>query len=151
MKKLKKLALITALTMAAPLAFAASCEVTIEGNDAMQYNLDTLEFSQSCDTINLTLEHTGSLPVDVMGHNVVIAHSEDIEGVSDDGLAAGLDNDYVKPDDERVVAHTDMIGGGESTTIEISMADFNIDEEYEFFCSFPGHHGIMKGDIKFVD
>jgi len=35
-------------------------------------------------------------------------------------MSAGIENDYVKPDDSRVYAHTKVVGGGESTTIEIT-------------------------------
>jgi len=51
------------------------------------------------------------------------------------------------PDDERVIGATDIIGGGEQTSTTFSVEGLSKDEEYMFFCSFPGHIGIMKGTV----
>jgi len=59
------------------------------------------------------------------------------------------DNNYLKPDDERVIGATDIIGGGEQASTTFSVEGLNKDEEYMFFCSFPGHIGIMKGTVTF--
>ena len=44
-----------------------------------------------------------------------------------------------------IVAHTKVIGGGESVTITF---DAPAAGTYDFLCSFPGHYAIMKG--KFI-
>ena len=44
-----------------------------------------------------------------------------------------------------MIAHTDLIGGGQVTSIEFDAPDAGT---YEFLCSFPGHSGLMKG--KFI-
>ncbi|MGP1667228.1 MAG: plastocyanin/azurin family copper-binding protein, partial [Rhodanobacter sp.] len=54
---------------------------------------------------------------------------------------------YVKPDDARVIAHTSLIGGGESTSMSFAVSKIQGDGPYEFFCSFPGHSALMKGSI----
>jgi len=84
----------------------------------------------------------------IMGHNVVIAKTADMKGVLDDGSAAGLDANYVKKDDARVVAHTKIIGGGESDTVKFKLDKVKAGEDYSFFCSFPGHSMMMKGAFK---
>lgn len=84
-----------------------------------------------------------------MGHNVVITDTANIQAVGTEGMSAGLDNQYVKPNDDRVYAYTDIIGGGESTTITFSTAKMTAGGDYSFFCSFPGHWAIMKGKFEF--
>ena len=68
-------------------------------------------------------------------------------GVLADGMGAGLDNDYVKPGDTRVVAHTKMIGAGEDTSVTFDVSKLQSGGPYAFFCSFPGHAALMKGSI----
>lgn len=139
-----------ALLLAAPTAFGAECAVTIEGNDAMQFNLDSIEVSKPCKEFTINLKHVGKLAKNVMGHNVVIAATADMNGVNTDGMQAGLENDYVKPDDPRVIAHTKMIGGGESASVSFDPAKLKDGTAYSFFCSFPGHAALMKGTVNLV-
>ncbi len=71
--------------------------------------------------------------------------------VVNEGAAAGLDNDYLKADDSRILAHTKMIGGGESTSVTFDVAQLQADGQYMFFCTFPGHAAVMKGTVTLVD
>lgn len=123
------------------------CATTIEGNDAMQFNVDSITIPASCSDFTINLEHTGQLPEVAMGHNVVITSAANMQAVAADGLSAGADNEYVKADDDRVIAFTDIIGGGESTSVTFSTSDLQSGGPYEFFCSFPGHSALMKGTI----
>lgn len=82
-----------------------------------------------------------------MGHNIVITTTEDARAVANDAIAAGLNNQYVKPEDERVVAFTDIIGGGEKTSVTFKVDKLKTDKAYTFFCSFPGHIALMKGTV----
>lgn len=149
--KLKTLALTAVLSFAAPVAMAANCTIDVEGNDAMQFNVTEIEVSKSCDEVTLNFKHVGNLPKAAMGHNVVITKAADAQAVVTDAAAAGPAADYLKPDDERVVVHTDMLGGGEETSITFEPSVFEEGEEYMFFCSFPGHFAVMKGEVKLVD
>ena len=63
-------------------------------------------------------------------------------------MSAGADAAYVKADDSRVIAHTSLVGGGESTSVTFSTAGMSATEAYQFFCSFPGHWAIMQGSFK---
>lgn len=128
-------------------ATVSDCATTIEGNDAMQFNVDSITIPASCSEFTINLEHTGQLPEVAMGHNVVITSTADMQAVAADGLSAGADNEYVKADDDRVIAFTDIIGGGESTSVTFSTSDLQSGGPYEFFCSFPGHSALMKGTI----
>ncbi|MFA5488164.1 MAG: azurin [Candidimonas sp.] len=127
---------------------AAQCEATIEGNDAMQFNVKDVTVDKSCKEFTLHLKHVGKLPKAAMGHNLVLTKQSDMQAVANDGVAAGVDGDYVKAGDDRVIAHTKLIGGGESTSVTFDVAKLAAGETYEYFCSFPGHWAIMKGTLK---
>ncbi len=101
---LRKLLLASILMLGAPAAMAATCSVDIEGNDQMKFNLANIDVSKACKDFTINLKHTGKLPKAAMGHNVVIAATSDMKGVDTDGIKAGLPNNYVKPDDARVIA-----------------------------------------------
>ncbi|WP_018984840.1 azurin [Salinimonas chungwhensis] len=124
------------------------CETTIESNDAMQYNKKEIVVPASCEEFTLTLTHTGKMEKAVMGHNWVLTESGEAQAVATDGMAAGIDNGYLKPDDERIIANTDLIGGGGESSVTFSVSDLNKSEDYTFFCSFPGHISLMKGTLK---
>ena len=70
---IRKILLATGLMLAAPMAFAATCSVDLEGNDAMKFNLSNIDVSKSCKTFTVNLKHTGSLPKTAMGHNWVLS------------------------------------------------------------------------------
>ena len=48
-------------------------------------------------------------------------------------------------------SHTKLIGGGEETTVTIDTSKFAAGNKYEFFCSFPGHIAMMRGNVNLVD
>lgn len=135
---------------ASSFAFANECATTVESTDAMQFNTKNVSIPASCDEFTVTLKHTGTLPKKSMGHNWVMTKEGDAHAVATAGMSAGLDNDYLKPNDARVIGATKIIGGGEQTTTTFSVAELNKDDEYMFFCSFPGHIGIMKGTVTFT-
>lgn len=124
---------------------AASCETTIESNDQMQYNVKEIAISKSCKEFKITLKHTGKAPVTAMGHNVVIAKAADAQAIATE---AATTKGELKADDARVIAHTNLIGGGEETSVTVDTSKLNAADSYEFFCSFPGHFGMMKGTVK---
>jgi len=126
-------------------AQAADCEVTVDSTDQMRFDTDRIVMDASCEEFTVHLTHSGNLAKNVMGHNWVLTLAEDLRGVANDGISAGLDNDYIKPDDERVIAFTEIIGGGEETSITFDVSGLSKDKDYEFFCSFPGHSALMKG------
>jgi azurin len=130
-----------------PAAVVADCSTTIEGNDAMQYNVGSIVVPASCGKFTITLKHTGKMPVAAMGHNVVIAKVADVQAVAADGVAAGVAASHIKTGDARVIAHTRLVGGGESASVTFPTSKIKTGGPYEFFCSFPGHVAMMKGSI----
>ncbi len=148
---LKKVIVTAALLAASGPLMAAQCSVDLEGNDAMQFNKKVIEVSKSCKDFTINLKHVGKLPKAAMGHNVVISKTADINAVGTDGVAAGAANDNVKKGDARVIAHSKLIGGGETTSATFPVASLKAGDAYSYFCSFPGHWGVMKGELKLVN
>jgi azurin len=125
------------------------CKLEISGNDMMQFDKKELKAAAGCSTVQLTLKHVGKLPAQAMGHNWVLVKSADANAVASAGMAAGLPNHYVPPKDARVIAHTKVIGGGESQTIKFPTSKLKKGEAYTFMCTFPGHSALMKGKFIF--
>ncbi|SFZ90911.1 azurin [Flaviramulus basaltis] len=119
--------------------------IVITSNDLMQYNIKEIK-AKAGQKVKLTLRHIGKLDINVMGHNVVILK----QGVDLSGFAAKAaterDNKYIPKDSQDdIIAHTDLIGGGQVSSIEFDAPEAGT---YDFLCSFPGHSGLMKG--KFI-
>jgi azurin len=146
---LRQIVVASGLLLAADMAQATkTCTLTIEGNDLMRYNVSEMTVAADCTEVEVVLKHVGKLPVQTMGHNWVLAATADFTAVANAGVTAGLANDHVPPGDARVIAHTRMIGGGQTAAVRFSTEDLTQGGDYTFFCSFPGHYGLMKG--KFI-
>lgn len=127
--------------------WAANCATTVEANDAMQYNVSSITVPRSCKNFTVTLKHTGKMPRNVMGHDWVMTTAANESGAVADGTQAGLDHNYVKPGDPRVIAATRIIGGGETTSVSFKPSMLKPGTDYVFFCSYPGHAAVMRGKI----
>ncbi len=126
---------------AAP-AIPDAIELAIEGNDAMKYNVDRLEAVEGQE-VTLTLTHTGKLAKAAMGHNwVLLAKGTDVAAFGTAAMTA-TETDYIPADmEDAIVAHTSMVGGGETTSVTFTAPASGV---YDFICSFPGHSALMKG------
>ena len=129
---------------------ADSCEQVIEGNDMLQFNLKEMKVSAACDSVTVTLKHTGVMAAEIMGHNWVLTTDSDFMPVATAAAGAGLENNYVPVGDDRVLSATSIIGGGEETSVTFSIGSLSTGDDYTFFCSFPGHYAIMKGSFKVI-
>jgi azurin len=141
-----------ALTAALALPLAAHadpCKLEISGNDVMQYDKHELAVPATCKEITVTLHHVGKQPREVMGHDWVLVKTADMDAVDQAGLGAGLANDYVAPGDKRVLAHTKVIGGGETTSVTFPSSILRKGGDYSYLCTFPGHSALMHGKFRF--
>ena len=81
-----------------------------------------------------------------MGHNLVILKKDvDALAFGQKVLASGGSATNALPKSllGEVIAHSDLLGPGESETIE-----FNAPKEkgdYQYVCTFPGHFAMMRG------
>ena len=136
----------------APAAAAGGeCEAVIVSDDAMKFDPKEIQVKSSCKQYKITLKHEGKMPKSAMGHNVVVSKSADKDGILADGQTAGEANNYVKAGDERVVAHTKLLSGGEQDSVTFDVSKLAKGEAYEYYCSFPGHYATMNGKLTLVD
>ncbi|HEY9030319.1 MAG TPA: azurin [Kangiella sp.] len=138
---MRKILLTVVLALFAMPLFAK--DVVVNSDDAMKFDVSEIKVKAG-EEVKLTLNHTGKLAKDVMGHNfVVLATGTDVQAFANAAIQAKA-NDYIPEGDDRVLAHTKVIGGGESDTITFTLKEKGT---YEFICSFPGHSFMMKGVI----
>lgn len=142
-----KLVAVSLLTLASSQLMAAECKVTVDSTDQMSFDTKAIEIDKSCKTFTVELKHSGSLPKNVMGHNLVISKEADMQPIATDGLSAGIDKNYLKEGDARVIAHTKIIGAKETDSVTFDVSKLDAAQKYGFFCSFPGHISMMKGTV----
>ena len=117
-------------------------EIVIEGNDQMKYNLSEIKVKAG-QTVKLTLKHVGTMAVEVMGHNwVLLKPGVTKEEFGMESMSAKESGYIPAKYEDMIIAHTEMIGGGEETSIEFTAPEAG---SYIFMCSFPGHFGAMHG------
>lgn len=135
---------ILAACFVSPLLIASEVKIEIDSNDQMQYNKKAFEVVEG-QNVTLVLTHSGKLPKAAMGHNVVILKSGTNVPEFAMKCAPMAASDYIPQDPESkafVVAHTKMLGGGETDTITFTAPAAG---EYPFLCTFPGHFAMMQG------
>ena len=143
-----RLLLALALLGAAGVANAApNCAIKLKGGDNMQFDQRTATVSAGCKTISIELEHTGRMPVAAMGHNVVLSTTANADALARDAIKAGAAANYVPAGDNRVIASTRLIGGGQRITASFAGSALRAGGAYTFFCSFPGHSSLMRGTL----
>lgn len=131
--------------------WAADCSVDIEASDRIAFNADVIEVSRSCREFTVNLHHVGRLEHTRMGHNWVLVRAREQQAVANAGLFGGLGHSFVRPGDARVIASTRLLGGGESDSVTFPVSLLEDGEQYQFFCSFPGHAPLMRGSLRLVD
>lgn len=118
-------------------------KITIESSDQMKYNLSQIKVKAG-QTVTLTLKHVGKMPIQAMGHNLVILQKgTDIVAFTRLASTAKATG-YVPSGSKSVIAATKLIGGGQETSITFTAPAKGV---YDFICSFPGHFSMMKGKL----
>ncbi|KAA5826377.1 azurin [Algibacter amylolyticus] len=118
-------------------------DVTITGNDAMQFNKKEIRVKAG-EKVKITLKHIGKMDKNVMGHNfVLLKKGVDVMAFGNKAATAKATN-YIPENGKDVIAHTDLVGAGETTVVEFDAPEAGT---YDFLCSFPGHYALMKGKL----
>lgn len=130
------------------LGVAAEDAVTLEltGNDQMQFDKKELTVTTGQE-VTIDFKHIGKMPKQAMGHNVVILK----EGTELPAFAAAAvqaaAHDYIpqaEDQQEKIIAHSKMIGGGEEDKFTFTAPEPGT---YPFLCTFPGHFALMNGKL----
>lgn len=124
---------------------AVTNHIELEGHDNMTYTGGDLFKVKAGEEITLTLKNVGKLPKESMGHNVVIlTPGTDHAEFGGEAFKAKAEDYIPATFASSIVAHTKLLGPGESDTIKFK---FDTPGVYTFVCSFPGHWGTMHGTI----
>ncbi len=126
----------------APAAKTAGGAVTLEiasKGEELLYDKDKLE-APAGSKITLKFKNNSS----ALMHNWVLVKPGTGDAVAADGLAAGEAKGYLKENDDRVIAHTKMVKGGETDSVTFDAPAAGV---YPYVCSFPGHSVLMKGTL----
>jgi azurin len=139
---------IIALAGAALLSLISGCSrapeappkmIAINADDKMKYDVTAFD-AKPGQKISVTLKNIGTTPKFSMGHNfVVLDRNVNVQNFLD-AASTNAAHDYVPPEYEKkgVIAHTKLLGPGESETVTFNAP--YIPGDYPFFCSFPGHY-----------
>jgi azurin len=117
--------------------------VHLTGNDQMRFSTNRIEVKAG-QKIKIEFKNAGALPKDVMGHNlIVLKPGSDVNALAAKGIALKA-SEYIPPDAPEIIAHTRLLGPGESQVLEFDVPGPGT---YPFLCSFPGHVGLMNGQL----
>lgn len=115
-----------------------SNSVELTANDQLKYNTNDLHVKAN-QKVTLTLKNVGTMPKESMGHNfILLKDGVDLTAFAKEAISAP---DHIPTSDPAIIAHTKLLGPGESDTIEFTVPL----GEYTYICSFPGHYMSMTG------
>lgn len=118
--------------------------VSITGNDQMQFSIREIK-AKPGEKLRIKLTNIGSMPAQTMSHNWVLLKKMDTAGVNALAMAAASKPNHLPDDLSAIIAHTKMLGPGESDTIEVTAPSES--GSYPYLCTFPGHAALMNGQF----
>jgi len=128
-------------------AFAAQAKtVEIEGLNSLRFSTEQITVKPG-EEVTIKLTNSTKLPASAMSHNwLLLTAGADAKAV-DEAAAKAKDNAYVPAGkSDQILAHTGLVGGGESDTVTFTAPEEPGD--YEYICTFPGHLAAgMKGTL----
>lgn len=119
-------------------------QINLTGSDDMKFD-KTLFKVKAGQQVTLDFKNVGKLPAAAMSHNVVILQQgTDVQKFGEAAVPAAATGHIPPSMTDDVIAHTKLLGPGESDKITFKLSDPGV---YDFICSFPGHFGVMHGKI----
>jgi azurin len=89
--------------------------------------------------VRINLKNEGTDPA--MVHNLLVINYGKRAELAQMAIEAGAEAQYI-PDSKDVIAASELAQPGETITFEFQAPAKN---NYEFFCSYPGHSQMMRG------
>ncbi|MEX0681418.1 MAG: plastocyanin/azurin family copper-binding protein [Balneolales bacterium] len=121
--------------------------IHVKGTDNMKFDVSLIE-AKPGEQIKIIFETVSNMPKESMAHNLAIIDLDvDLDAFAMASMMA-RDNMYIAPEFESgIIARTEMIGGGETSSIEFTVPETPGD--YDYVCTFPGHYlsgmvGILR-------
>lgn len=108
-------------------------------SDALEFDERQL-FAVAGTEVELVLRNASG----VNQHNWVMVKAGTKDEVASAGIAAGPDNDWIPPDDNRIIASTRLLDPGETGVVRFTAPPAG---DYQFVCTFPVHNFTMFGDF----
>lgn len=122
-----------------PAGGSAATEITAAG-DALAFNRTKLTASAGQEVV-LRFKNTSTLNQ----HNWVLVKAGTKDAVAAAGAASGPANAWVPLADDRMIAHTQLVGPGQATVVRFQAPAAG---SYQFVCTFPGHNVTMFGELE---
>jgi len=118
--------------------------VQLKANENMLFDKELFRV-RAGKKLSLIFKNTGAKSAASMTHNVVILkNGVDIADFADVAHNAKAEQYVPSSLDSLIIAHTRLVGGGDSDQVEFIIPKPGV---YDFICSFPGHWGTMQGKI----
>ena len=145
MSRITTVMLVFALTA----FFAAAAQaktVTIVGKDTLRFSVEEITVKPG-EKVTVKLTNDSQMPPQAMSHNWVLLTADADPQAFNSAAMAARDNDYIPPGKSaQIIAHTQMVAGGESDTVTFTAP--SEPGEYTYLCTFPGHFPAgMKGKL----
>ena len=113
-------------------------EISVNG-DALTFDKEEFEVAAGSEVVLIFNNVSG-----VNTHNWVVVQAGTKDAVAQRGTAAGPANNWVQPGDADVVAHSKLLGPGETGEVRFAAPPAGT---YQFVCTFPAHNFTMFGDL----
>lgn len=126
---------------------SAECTVQIKASDSLTFDTSSIQVPSDCERFTVELIHTGVLPIAATGHNWVLTKAQDLELVARDAYRAGAAKGWIKPDDNRIIASTPIIGRGQTAEVTFDVKRLEPGTPYAFLCTVGGHSPRMRGKL----
>jgi len=118
--------------------------ILLKANENMRFDKELFRV-RAGKKIILLFKNTGAKSPASMTHNVVILkNGVDIADFADVAHNAKTEQYVPSSLDSLIIAHTRLVGGGDSDQVEFIVPKPGV---YDYICSFPGHWGTMQGKI----
>jgi azurin len=125
----------------APAAAAVSAPIVITANDQMQFSTKAFGVAAGSEVV-IILQNVGTMAKEVMGHNLTVLNAGTAVPEFATKAMAAKETDYIPQGDAAILAHTRLLGPGESDTLTFTAPAAG---EYPYVCTFPGHFAMRQG------
>ena len=119
--------------------------IEITADDTMKYSVTEIRATPG-EKLVIVLKNIGRMPKQAMAHNWVLLKPMDDSAAGALAMSAAARlPDYMPADMSSILAHTKMVGSGESDTLKLTAP--TEPGTYPYLCTFPGHFALMHGKL----